>query len=262
MEAIFLFFSFACLIYFVIIVIYSGIGTSFCGIWLFFAAASGLMAYFCARTPMNRERLPRRLPVAVFTTFFAGVAAFLCLMIPVMRAARVPAEQGLPYVVVLGAKVEQDGLSTSLRKRLETACAYHKENPETIFILSGGKGKDEPVPEALAMYNYLYEQGVPARNMRIEMFSESTVENIRYSLAQIDVEMEMRYRGKDPDRIPIGILSSDFHIFRAMKIAETEGCSEPRPIAAPSDSILFLHLCVRECAAILKDHILGNISLL
>ena len=60
----------------------------------------------------------------------------------------------------------------------------------------------------------------------------------------------------------IGILSSDFHIFRAMKIAETEGCSEPRPIAAPSDSILFLHLCVRECAAILKDHILGNISLL
>ena len=36
-----------------------------------------------------------------------------------MRAARVPAEQGLPYVVVLGAKVEQDGLSTSLLKRLE-----------------------------------------------------------------------------------------------------------------------------------------------
>ena len=239
MEAIFLFFSFACLIYFVIIVIYSGIGTSFCGIWLFFAAASGLMAYFCARTPMNRERLPRRLPVAVFTTFFAGVAAFLCLMIPVMRAAKVPAEQGLPYVVVLGAKVEQDGLSTSLLKRLETACAYHRENPETIFILSGGKGKDEPVPEALAMYNYLYEQGVPARNMRIEMVAASTVANIR-----------------------IGILSSDFHIFRAMKIAETEGCSEPRPIAAPSDSILFLHLCVRECAAILKDHILGNISLL
>ncbi|MDO4265973.1 MAG: YdcF family protein [Eubacteriales bacterium] len=243
------------------IVAYSGITTAFCGIWIFFAAVFAFMAVLCARRKKHRGELPKRLPVAVFTTFAAFVAVFVLLMVPVLGTAAMPAENGCDYVIVLGARVYSDRISTSLEKRLDRAFEYYLQNPETVFILSGGQGNGEPVPEALAMYNYLYRKGIPAENMRIEILSGNTDENIRLSSIQIEIDKQRHYRSSYPDRMKTGILTSDFHLYRSLGIAEKEGLTNVYPIAAPSDRILFVHLCVRESAAILKDHILGNLAL-
>lgn len=261
METFFIILSALSVLYFIVIAAYSGIGTSLIWVWLLLASVFALMSFFWVHTKKHRGDLPKRFPVAVFTSFLAGTAVFLAIMIPVLRYAKTPAEQGCSYVVVLGARVYPDKLSSTLTKRLDRAYSYYQENPETIFILSGGQGKDEPVPEAMAMYNYLYRKGVPDDNMRVEIFSESTVENIRFSERQIEADKQTAYRSVYPKKMRTGIITSDFHTFRAIGIAKQQGYINPTPITAPSDPVLFLHLCVRECAAILKDHILGNLSL-
>ena len=54
------------------------------------------------------------------------------------------------------------------------------------------------------------------------------------------------------------MLTSNFHVFRAVMIARHWGMENVRGIAAGSDRVLFIHMCVRECASILKDRVMGN----
>lgn len=58
--------------------------------------------------------------------------------------------------------------------------------------------------------------------------------------------------------VQVGILTSNFHIFRARMIAEKWGIPKVYGIPSKSDPILFPHLCVRECLAIIKDRLMGN----
>ena len=43
-----------------------------------------------------------------------------------------------------------------------------------------------------------------------------------------------------------------------MMIARHWGMENVYGIAARSDRVLFVHMCVRECASILKDRLMGN----
>ena len=58
--------------------------------------------------------------------------------------------------------------------------------------------------------------------------------------------------------LEIGVLTSNFHVFRAVMIARHWGMENVYGIAARSDRVLFVHMCVRECASILKDRLMGN----
>ena len=56
-----------------------------------------------------------------------------------------------------------------------------------------------------------------------------------------------------------GILTSNFHLLRARLIASKQGLSQVSGIAAESDRVLFVHFCLRESLAILKDRLMGNL---
>ncbi len=58
-------------------------------------------------------------------------------------------------------------------------------------MLSGGKGPDEPVSEAQAMYRYLVYNGVRPGQLLLEEHSVSTVENLAYSKLLIESHREM-----------------------------------------------------------------------
>ena len=74
-----------------------------------------------------------------------------------------------------------------------------------------------------------------------------------------DVAQNAYSPGDDLDSIHIGILTSDFHLFRAKAIARKQGVKNVYGIAAPTDIGLAPHLWLRECFAILKDKFMGNI---
>lgn len=261
-----------CLIYYVIIIIYAGITASFSWFWLLLAAFFGLVAWGSRYCRLYPKRLPMWLTVPVITFGIAAFAIFCAVEIMIFLGAATSDVSDLDYVIVLGAKVHPQGISNSLRKRLDKAVLYSRENPGTVFVLSGGQGKDEPTTEAQAMYDYMVGRGVSESRLIMETFSTSTVENLAYSKVLIDrAEKEKHEKSMNSfpvvsapfllveDRpVQIGILTSSYHVFRARRIAEKWGIENACGISAGSDIILFPHLCVRECVAILKDQLMGN----
>lgn len=92
----------------------------------------------------------------------------------------------LDTLIVLGAQVNGTKLSNSLKLRLERAKEYLDENPETIAVVSGGKGSGEEISEAEAMYEYLVSQGIDETRLIKEDRSTNTNENLKYSLALLE----------------------------------------------------------------------------
>lgn len=237
-----------CLAYFITIVFYSGIGTSFAVIWLLLAGGLGGGAAALKVYERNPERIPLWIPVSLVTLCASGVMIIVVLQILMFGKIPVVAESGLDYVVVLGAQVKADGPSKTLRLRLDKAAEYAEQNPETILILSGGQGEGEPMTEAAAMEQYLIKKGIKKEQLLLEERSASTLENLVYSYELME---------KKPAKV--GVLTSNFHVYRAKKIAEKQGISDIRSIAAESDRLLFFHFCFRDALAILKDRIAGNL---
>ena len=249
-----------CTAYFMVIVFYAGMGTSFAFIWLFFAALCVFLVYGKWYYRKNMDRIPQWVPVSIVTTCIAGVVIMAALCIMVFMGAAASEERDLDYVIVLGARVKEHTVSNSLKKRLDKAIEYAEKNPETYLVLSGGKGPDEPVSEAQAMYQYLVYNGVRPSQLLLEEHSVSTVENLAYSKIIIDSHREPK--GGDliaADKpLDVGVLTSNFHVYRACMIAKKWGFENVYGISAQSDPVLFIHLCVRECASIVKDRIMGN----
>ena len=53
-------------------------------------------------------------------------------------------------------------------------------------------------------------------------------------------------------------MTSNYHVFRARLTARKWGLENVYGISADSDPVLFVHLCVREWASIIKDRLMGN----
>lgn len=263
----------SCIIYYIVIVIYSGITTSFSFIWLLFAAICVLLAAGWEVYIKHKDKVPLWIPVSVVTMCCTGILVFMVVEILVFTGVAASDTSNLDYVIVLGARVKETGISKSLKKRLDKAIEYIDENPGTILVLSGGQGEDEPVSEAAAMRDYLLFNGVREDQLILDTRSFSTVENIAYSRVAIEEDQEKKKAGRQEDQIimepgtfeevpdkpiKVGVLTSDFHVFRAQQIAKKWGIPDVYGISCGSDPVLFVHFCVRECVAILKDKLVGN----
>ena len=116
--------------------------------------------------------------------------------------------------------------------------------------------------EARAMYEYLLYNGVPEDQMAMETISTSTVENIAYSKVLIDeIQNEKRekqaremrpiapgpYVVAEDKPLQIGVLTSNFHVFRARMIAEKWGIPGIYGISSESDKLLFCLLYTSRC---------------
>lgn len=241
-----------CLAYYGIIVVYTGIGTASAAIWLL---AGGFFAVSAAAVRIYQkypDRMPMWIPVSMVTLCASGSLVVLTVLILIFGRIPAAAEPDLDYVIVLGASVKPEGVSRTLKLRLDKAAEYAKQNPSTMLILSGGQGADEPCTEASAMRQYLAEKGVSPERMILEEQSQSTTENIAYSRLLLKEKAE---NGKQE----VGILTSNFHLLRARLIAAKQGMENIRGIAAESDKILFAHFCFRDSLAILKDRLMGNL---
>lgn len=118
--------------------------------------------------------------------------------------------------VVLGCGVKGTRPSRILQERLETAYDYLIENPEAYCVLSGGQGEDEDISEAECMYRYLTEKGIVPERLICEDKSSTTEENLQFSKEMLE---------KNGISGDITIVTSEFHAYRAAKMAERLGMS-------------------------------------
>lgn len=226
-------------------VLYSARG--FFLVWLVLGAL--LVGVGCAVRCGTWGQLPllaRRAAAALACLVLAGVAG-MCALIGTEAGARPP--QGLDCLIVLGANLEPDGTpKRTLASRLDVAAAYLAENPGTRCIVSGGQGPDEPCTEASSMASYLERAGIDSDRITIEDRSTSTAENLRFSRELLGDASES-----------VGVVTNDFHVFRALRIARRQGLSNACGVSAPTEALYLPQAYVRECAAVLKDALASNL---
>lgn len=157
------------------------------------------------------------------------------------------------YILVLGARVREDGASRVLRYRLERAVHFLREHPETTVIVSGGRGSDEPCTEAEAMRDCLIKNGIDGARILLEDRSVNTSQNIRFSADVI------RGRGDSVEQADVGIVTSNFHMFRALKLAKKAGYRHVYGIPAKSTPFFLPNNVFRESLGIVKDWLCGNL---
>lgn len=109
------------------------------------------------------------------------VVSFVIIEGCIISQMHAKADENLDYIIVLGAQVRADGPSKVLKHRLNTAIDYLEKNPETICIVSGGQGYNEPCTEAQAMADYMKAAGIEKDRLILEDESKTTEQNIKYS---------------------------------------------------------------------------------
>ena len=115
------------------------------------------------------------------------------------------------YIVVLGAGLRQNRVTPLLGSRINKGIKIYKKHSQAKLILSGGKGPDEAISEALAMAEYAKDKGVPATDIIMEDQSTNTRENIVFSA---------RLMGEKRN---FALVTNYYHIFRALLLAKEEG---------------------------------------
>ena len=151
---------------------------------------------------------------AKWTTRIFSVCLILGLLIfvgteaVIIRFSFGSPEKETPYLLVLGAKVNDNGPSVSLWDRIYAAKDYLDAHPDTTAIVSGGQGPDEPMTEALCMFKNLVRLGIDPERIILEDQATSTWENLHFSLDLIEAKT-----GERPKEL--AVLSSEYHLFRA-----------------------------------------------
>lgn len=178
----------------------------------------------------------------VLKVFFVAIfTCFLCMEMLILQKMCLKPKDNLNYVIVLGAKVNGTVVSESLRRRLDRAATYMKENPNTKAIVSGSQLGGELITEAEAMKLYLVEAGINEDRIMKEEHSYTTEQNLRFSKEMI------------PDvSCPVGIITNNYHVYRALCYARKLGYKEVYGIAASTHPVLFVNYLVREFFAIIK----------
>ena len=157
----------------------------------------------------------------------------------------------MPAARIQNAKVNGTSPSLSLNDRIRAAYTYLSENPDTIAILSGGQGADEGISEAQCMFEQLTARGIDPERLWLEDKATSTWENLNFSLALIEEKTGVR-----PSTI--GLLSSEYHLFRASLFAADCGVEAIGIPAATSWFSIRVNYFLREVAGVWHYLILGG----
>ena len=176
--------------------------------------------------------------------------------VPIVANSKTDANDGVEYVVVLGARVDESGNpSYSLLWRLEATLEYLNAHPDATAVLSGGQGADKPMSEAACMHDWLVGHGVDEDRLIMEDQSTNTLENLRNSFAILG-----QRTGGDDLSGKVAVVSSSYHLFRAKLIASGLGVDVSGVAAFPGNPVVTLNYFIREAPAVWKQLLLNATS--
>ena len=235
-----------CILYCLSILLFTGHGTNFFLIW----GLAGILFLLWARYESKlRGIMPVWFKKTACVLLFLGIAVFVVVEGMVLSGFFKKGKEGLDYILVLGAQLKESGPSYVLQQRLDAAYDYLSQNENTMVIVSGGQGGNEPDTEAQGMYDYLVGRGIAPERIIKEDQSRNTYENISFSGQLFDRE-----------EVSIGIVTSNFHVFRALKLARAAGYKDVCGIAARSHVGVLPNNMLREFFGIVKDFLVGNMT--
>lgn len=155
------------------------------------------------------------------TLVLLGALAFAVLFgLLIYREHTLPRPGSADAMIVLGAQVNPDGTpSVQLEWRLTKALEVYQTKRAPI-VVTGAQGADEPRTEASVMREWLIAHGVPPEDIRMDESSMNTRENIANAMQYL------------PGVKDVLIVTSDYHLPRAMQIARDQGLN-PSGVGSP-----------------------------
>ena len=243
LKVIYIAVGLACVAYYFVLWRASRLGLSMSAMW----PALGAVLIACGLLCDDR-RIPKWLHIAWRVFLCLGIAAVLALEVLVISGLHATAPAGMDYLIVLGARVDPDGPSPALNRRLNCVMAVLDDHPDAVIIASGGQGADEPMSEAQCIRDELIRRGVDPARIVMEDQSTATVENLRNSMALMD----------DP-AAQVGLITNNYHVWRATHIAQKVGLVNAHGIAAEYTGHTKFHYMIREALGIAADFLRGNI---
>jgi len=236
-----------CLLYCLMIGLFMGYGTKFFLVWGVMGLGF-LAAGYLVKNSQLLGRIPGQLKMGAGILAAAGILLFLIIEGMILSRFMAAAPDGADYCIILGAQLKENGPSDVLERRLDTAIPYLEANESTIAIVSGGQGANEPKAEAEGMYEYLVAAGIDPSRILLEDQSDNTGTNLKYS---------GRLLNKEEDTVVV--VTSNFHVFRAVLIAGKEGYENVYGLAADSFPGMLPNNMLREFLGIIKDFVVGNL---
>ena len=131
------------------------------------------------------------------------------------------------HAIVLGMALQNGQPTKDLLSRLDTAQKYLEDTPDAVLILTGGNPDASGRTEAEVMRELLAERGVPAGKMLLEDQAETTKENFKNTARML------------PPTEPVVLISSDYHMDRAVATAKSAGFTKVLRLPAKSDFLSY-----------------------
>lgn len=228
-----------------IFILQVGSGTVF---WILWEVIGGFLILWTLLIRKDVFKKYKRIRILFHAGVIAAMSVLVILCSMIIGEFRSKGESDLDYIIVLGAQVREDGPSAVLKYRLDAAIDYLNENKGTMCIVSGGQGSNERVSEAEGMYDYLVKNGIDSEHIILEKQATNTVENIKNSKVLMDDSYDS-----------VGIVTNNFHLFRAVQIAKAQGLENVSGIAAGSNAFCLANNILRECLGVLKEWLFQNI---
>ncbi len=247
---------------------------SFSLVWAFFGLSLWLLAFWrkpvlgFLRKTVFRAGIPRTITIAFLSIITAISLAFLGLiLVPIapigsidtaFRAEerRANPDERSEYGVLLGGGIRRDGKPTTvLASRIGEAARLMREDPDLVLVVTGGKLDGLPRTEAEAMAETLTEgYGVPSRRIILEGEARDTIGNFARSRALIDRDAITRTPGRDLRADPprVAVITSGFHMNRALFLARLAGLSASAPVRARTPPLQAPNSVLREVGAYWK----------
>lgn len=226
-------------------------GHSFLGL-ICFGIAGVIVCYFLiGLLKVSHFSAAKVLSLILTGVLCVGIVIYGITEAVIIHASLGSQNESCEYIVVLGAKVNGTAPSLSLSDRINAAYHYLTAHPEVTAILSGGQGPDEDMSEAQCMYDQLTARGIPGDRLWLEDQATSTWENLTFSLNLIEAKT-----GARPEKL--GILSSEYHLYRASLFAADCGVEAVGIPAATSLPTIRLNYFLREAAGVWHYMILGG----
>ena len=237
-----------------------------------------ILLFYMLQHPLNlEERAPSfiRIFVKVFSVyFFVGIISLVIFNLIYPKNYLNEADQKYDYIIVFGAGISENRTEI-INSRIDRAIEYANKFPHCKFVLTGAKGSNELIEEALYMRNYLNDRGIDDSRIIIEPNSINTSENILNSLNLIKKDIMKRNAREniitrpfknvndhfDLDFLNIGFMSSEFHITRINMMAKKLGISRPYDIPCETRNIYKPYMYIREDLSIFKALVLNQIKI-
>ena len=183
--------------------------------------------------------------LVLISIIFISVLIILIILYLIFSYKNSTYNEFCKYVLVLGAKIlDKDTPCKILENRLKSAIEYLNMFKDSIVIVSGGKGNDEPVSESEVMMKYLIKHNISKKRIIIENSSYNTYQNLKETKELLGNTTE------------ILIVTSGYHLLRSKILAKRVGFKNINLIGSEVSNSRILKNLIREIFAIIKSFFL------